>query len=417
MHANWKPVVEGPLADEAWDAVTSIAEGVLAHPLVADPSPPVDTSPSGGLSGVALFLTYLAIATEDQTLADVVDRLLGRCIHSLDGEPEGGPYLMGGWVGTSWAVHHITRQFGETLASDSGSDRMLLALTHRDPHQHTYDLMAGLVGYAIHALDRLPGSTARETLERIAVHFHTLHSQAKGGVVWRTEPSMMFEIERERHQGGYYNLGLAHGSPGIVGVLGAMVHHGIRPDLTEPLLEGGVEWFRRNVAERPVPAFTSDLDDLRGSVHLAWCYGEPGVASALRVAAQAADDQGWLDYAAARAHKVAPLVEHSGIKDASLCHGSAGLLAMFLRFHHATGDAGFADASRAWLQHLLRHRRSGEAIAGFPARTTGDDGGTEWREDPSFLVGAAGVGLALLAAITDIEPEWDRCLLLSTASG
>jgi hypothetical protein len=30
-----------------------------------------------------------------------------------------------------------------------------------------------------------------------------------------------------------------------------------------------------------------------------------------------------------------------------------------------------------------------------------------------MLIGAAGVGLALLAAVSDVEPAWDRLLLAS----
>ena len=37
----------------------------------------------------------------------------------------------------------------------------------------------------------------------------------------------------------------------------------------------------------------------------------------------------------------------------------------------------------------------------------------EWRDDPGFLNGAAGIGLVLLAAASPLEPEWDRVLLAS----
>ncbi|MFM7431585.1 MAG: hypothetical protein ACKO1F_17035, partial [Flammeovirgaceae bacterium] len=41
----------------------------------------------------------------------------------------------------------------------------------------------------------------------------------------------------------------------------------------------------------------------------------------------------------------------------------------------------------------------------------GTDNG--WVEFDGLLEGSAGIGLALLSAISDIEPKWDRCLLLS----
>jgi hypothetical protein len=36
-----------------------------------------------------------------------------------------------------------------------------------------------------------------------------------------------------------------------------------------------------------------------------------------------------------------------------------------------------------------------------------------WRAEPGLLTGTAGVGLALLAATTPIEPAWDRALLVA----
>ena len=60
----------------------------------------------------------------------------------------------------------------------------------------------------------------------------------------------------------------------------------------------------------------------------------------------------------------------------------------------------------------VRHR-PGTGIGGFRVFTPGDDGGMAWRDEPGFLTGAAGVALALLGAITDVPPDWDRALLLS----
>ena len=36
-----------------------------------------------------------------------------------------------------------------------------------------------------------------------------------------------------------------------------------------------------------------------------------------------------------------------------------------------------------------------------------------WKTEPGFLSGVAGIGLGLLAAVTDLEPAWDRVLLVA----
>jgi hypothetical protein len=62
-------------------------------------------------------------------------------------------------------------------------------------------------------------------------------------------------------------------------------------------------------------------------------------------------------------------------------------------------------------------RQCDVGVAGFPAWESSTDGEGAWRAEPGILTGAAGVGLALLAAATPIAPAWDRMLLLSGTAG
>src|SRR3989442_1101734 len=61
---------------------------------------------------------------------------------------------------------------------------------------------------------------------------------------------------------------------------------------------------------------------------------------------------------------------------------------------------------------VLAMQRIGDGVCGFLAYD-GADGGDAWRPAAGFLTGAAGIGLALLAATSDIAPAWDRALLIS----
>jgi hypothetical protein len=58
-------------------------------------------------------------------------------------------------------------------------------------------------------------------------------------------------------------------------------------------------------------------------------------------------------------------------------------------------------------------RNSDQDIAGFPAFRLSPDGSQSWAAEAGILEGAAGVGLALLSAATEIEPAWDRMMLVS----
>jgi hypothetical protein len=101
----------------------------------------------------------------------------------------------------------------------------------------------------------------------------------------------------------------------------------------------------------------------------------------------------------------------SGGVDAGLGQGAAGIAHLRNRLFHATGEEPFADAARAGFGRILETRRPDEGIGGFKTRVLDDWGRPVWTDDPGFLNGAAGIGLALLAAISSVEPAWDRLLL------
>jgi len=52
-----------------------------------------------------------------------------------------------------------------------------------------------------------------------------------------------------------------------------------------------------------------------------------------------------------------------------------------------------------------------DGLAGFKSWRTEEYGGLS--NDLGFLEGIAGIGLALISSISDIEPAWDECLLLN----
>jgi hypothetical protein len=58
-------------------------------------------------------------------------------------------------------------------------------------------------------------------------------------------------------------------------------------------------------------------------------------------------------------------------------------------------------------------RKPGAGIAGFAPWYPKGGERDGWSIARGFLMGGSGIALALLAAITDLEPRWDRLLLAS----
>jgi lantibiotic biosynthesis protein len=79
----------------------------------------------------------------------------------------------------------------------------------------------------------------------------------------------------------------------------------------------------------------------------------------------------------------------------------------------STVDNRLKEAAQTWFRRLLKMRRTSEGVAGFFALHPGADGEAQLASERGLLEGAAGVGLALLAGATAVEPEWDRMMLVS----
>jgi hypothetical protein len=106
----------------------------------------------------------------------------------------------------------------------------------------------------------------------------------------------------------------------------------------------------------------------------------------------------------------------SGVMDATFCHGAAGLGHIFNRLYQFTGQGDYRDAARSWFKWALDFRCQGRGIAGFAAFRVDHPGRHHWEANAGVLEGVSGIGLALLAAAVDVEPQWDRAFLISGPS-
>lgn len=419
---TWRPILTGDLLERARQAIDEIAADLRR--IAVDPSRNTMKSwsrggPSlaGGDAGLAFFFTYLDHARPGEGFDDIALELLERAIEGT-GAVQSPPSLYGGFSGVAWTLEHLRgRIFEEEGGEDPGEEvaAALLEYLGHTPWRLDYDLISGLVGFGVYALERgsLPGGP--ECLARVMARLSETAERGPEGITWRSEPHLIQPADVERYPEGNFNVGVAHGVPGVVGFLGEACAAGVEE--ARPLLEGAVSWL----LQQKLPPEMGSIFPYSvapgvepGPTRLAWCYGDLGVALSLLLAARSAGQEEWEREAltVARACAARPL-DGSGVVDAGVCHGAAGNAHLFNRLYQATGDPLYADAARSWIERALEHRRPGEGLGGYVMYVMGDQGELGWRGDPGFLTGSAGVGLALLAATTSVEPEWDRLLAVS----
>jgi hypothetical protein len=324
----------------------------------------------------------------------------------------GAPAL--GYVLHTAARHHADRY---TNARHQ-VDQAVTALTHRRvdhalarisrgalPVAAEFDVIRGLAGIGAHLLRHTPGDDA---LGRILDYLVRLTKPIEHDGIrvpgWWTghDPSGKSTAEPP---GGHGNLGMAHGVTGPLALLALAMRAGVvvngHADAIHRICawldacrrgQDGAWWWPQWIA----------LDELNtGQVHQSgpgrpsWCYGTPGITRAQQLAGLATDDPARQDVAEqALTGCLTDLGQLDSIRDASLCHGWAGLLHT-VRACTADSAVDLSGHLAYLTDRLVQQLRNGPT------------------EPDGFLEGAACAALALHAAAEPSTSGWDTCLLVN----
>ncbi len=408
---TYDPLLDGDLAERVRTAIGDIATAVRDMPA------PDSCELADGAAGHAVFFGYAAGLFDDDELAAVAEEHLDAAVSGLAQQPL-GVALLGGLCGVAWTVDHMTDPDDDEEDPNADIDAALLDGLSGDDWPGVYDLVSGLAGIGVYAAQRGHRDSGRALLSRVVHHFDKLAEPRDEGLCWHTPPEHLPEWQREIAPNGYDNLGLAHGIPAIIGVLAKAVELDVDAARARTLLEGGVPWLlaqRMEGVDAEYAAWLSDADEPPS--RSAWCYGDPGVAVPLLMAARALDRDDWEAAARQTARGIAQRApDQCGVRDTGLCHGGAGLAHLLHRLYRATGDEVVRDSAIAWFERTLDLRRDGEGVAGFVEyRPPADGEPAKYTASAGFLTGAVGVGLALIGAVAGDEPAWDSALLVDIA--
>lgn len=388
---------ENSLPVDAWeplvvDAAAESLRAVLSEISASSASGGEGWSLAGGMASRALFRAYLSLSEGYGDSAGQSAGLASRAMISALRDPV--PSLYRGVVGPAWVVDHLDGWIMDLDSADreGGVDGPLSVLLEQSPWVYDFDLIDGLAGMGVYALSRLVHTGGRRCLEAVVGRLAESAESRHDGITWLTRSELLPDWQRRAAPHGYYNLGLAHGVPGVVSLLAGASAAGVCKTVVDPLLEGAVAWvLAQRCSARDGPLFPTWIAPgakiHRGPMH--WCYGDPGVAGAVFTAGLVTGRDDWSAQATEIALRAARQRDGTPVADAGICHGSAGLSHLYNRFWQATGQSAFRDAAMHWL----------ERTPALLARTTGD----------GFLEGRAGVGLVLLAAL-GIRPDWDVIL-------
>lgn len=360
-----------------------------------------------GLSGQLLFLIYAECNLPNSINNEFLQQQLFRLQTNLKEQVFSHHSLTYGLSGIGLCFELIQQLLGNDENINEEIDLRLLSIIKDYPKTGEYELLQGVAGIVLYALQRLQYSTGEQLLDRsLDLLLNLKVNVGDLGVVWPTNNQSPFRFKTDDTL--EFNLGLAHGNFGVLGVLNKVYQQ--RPtSYLKGIIEQHSQWLvQQGAFTDQVNYFGYCCDDNKTS-RLAWCYGDLSNALVLWHAGKITKNETIM----AVAKKIAKLaatrrLENSGVTDAGLCHGFSGNAVIFQTLYNEMQDKMLKEASDYW--YSLLHK----------ALSSGDDLKALWRFNPvnneyeecfGLLEGYAGIGLALLSQF-GFNNDWQTCLLM-----
>lgn len=416
---RWRVLLDGRLRDRA----LRIA-GELAAALVARIDAATAPHPAAAATA-ALVLHYLARSTGTDEPVAAAERMRERAADGLADHVLTSA-LHGGLSGVGWMLAHVLDRAGASRVADpdhapdedpvedpvDAIDAALLeALDAHAPWRGDLDLISGLVGIGVHAVQRRHRPAGPAIVERVVTHLARAARATGAGIgIWRP-PEQLSPRSVAVFPEGCFDLGMAHGSAGVVAWLADLHRAGLASSASARLLDGSVTWLLAHLTDGdggPCPAQVAADGARRLPGRAAWCYGDPGTAVALYKAGAARGNPDWQRRGLDLANRATRLShDRTGVENGFLCHGYLGQAHLYNRLGQAAGSRALVATALDWYARALDlGERHGFDV---PWQATAS---REPAIEGTPIAGTAGVALALLAGATAIEPCWDDLLLL-----
>ncbi|MCG7536135.1 lanthionine synthetase C family protein [Pseudoalteromonas sp. OOF1S-7] len=369
--------------------------------------------PHGLLSGLAGQLLFLYKAYEyDASLVD--EALFTDKLEALQEELDQQSFeLSNGLAGQAWLLEYLNQADPEDYDPEllEEVDQLFCASLDHQPWQGEIEMVLGLSGFAPYASRRAKQSDQTALYDVIVSGLESTATRFDNGhITWSQPQTSVYRFNKDAPEEPEYNLGLAHGVPGIIAALLPAVEIPTLRERVTALLLGACDWLLEQ--QSPDSASPSCFGSCAGGEHLSrlgWCYGDLTIAMTLARVGQQLDRPSYIERALEIGLHAAERDEQSGhIVDAGLCHGFYGMALIYQILNQLMPDPRFLQAMQYWLDHALQQytERGIESLYAY----NGLD--KDYYEDFGFLMGYAGVGLALVSLLDD-DTSWVDCLLMA----
>ena len=363
----------------------------------------------GGNLGEIIFLyQYSSLCSNYEILAD---KMIEKLFESLRNNKYMYTYcngLAGLGVGLKFLEQQQKLQYVNNVMPEL--DRSIVYCLAWDLQNHNQDFLHGYTGAGFYFLMRYqdnPMVAKRQLLKII--------NALMGSAIWSVDGCVRWVSITNRSNS---NISLSHGMSSINLFLSKVIELNIFPTLNERLLQllkAAVQYIlsqRIDVHKYGsfFPTFCRDNDYIISKSRLAWCYGDLGVCYSLFKVGDVLKDSSIqklaLDMLCYNAENRRDFRDNM-VVDAEFCHGTTGVATIYQMLYRCAGEKKFLDAYGYWKDITLAIGRNNEDGL-FDTYSVRDQC---WERFYSILEGLSGIGLFLLAAITD-NWDWTKLVVL-----
>lgn len=375
-----------------------------------------DPSLLKGLSGDVLCSWYTRKVDPSLVDSQYLENAITRLQDSAASVRTAGD-LSDGITGVAWLFELLLAESDDPYppAFNQNVDAFLGRVASGDGWNGELEYVMGLSGIAAYAARRGRQCGDHALYAKVIGAFER-HAQWTGSLcTWATPEESMFLLEEDLHdpQAKQYNLGLAHGIPGIIAALIPALHVAELAPSAGRLITGACDWLLRQARDPArCGSYFGSLAGEETRSRLGWCYGDIPIALTLMRAGKSLDRLDWIAFADTVATHAARRGAQDGLVwDAGLCHGSAGLFLLFQLLHQHHPNPACKEAATFWLDDVL-DRFDREGIHGLDTfRRDEKTGEPYYLPLKDFLSGYGGIALCLTVAM-GVTPHWIDGILL-----
>lgn len=405
---KWKEFLDEDLNYKADNKIKEIADCLLKNN-IAKKNILID-----GIWSEIFFLFYYSKYKQSQKHYDIAINLLEDSIKKINNSI---PYysFSGGLAGIGFSLQLLEEGFIEPFFSDSyhDLDDYLYPIMIKQINKGNYDFLHGAMGVGLYFLKR------KKRNPEVTPYLTTLINGIEKDAIIINNDQIAWQsiLDEETNRTGI-NLGLAHGISSIIIFLVKCISEDIEKETSIKLITKAINYMlvqeikSKDSINNHFPSWV-EPDKINQNERMAWCYGDLGVGLAIWLAGKTLNNKDWKE-------KAVEIFKNSTtrrdlhvyhIMDACFCHGTSGIAHFYNRIYHYTDYEPFKETALYWYDQTLKMAKYNDGVAGYKTWHIKKYGGL--KNEYGILGGVSGIGLALISAVSDIEPNWDECLLLS----